>query len=223
MAPRTVHWLVAALPAALLVGCAHSPGVKEAVAQPSPFRRVVTGLDASGRSMVVEDGPVPDAVRLSAARLPPEALAAAPHLRYVLESDAIWFGALPVDAGTTNDPLRGPLPDSDDGMTPKLPRAGFAAAVFRWAPGGPSFPLHDSPTLDIGIVVSGAVELQLEAGSTVLRAGDVVVQRGTRHTWKVVGDEPCVMLGVLLDATGTAAARRAVGSLESDRTRGGTP
>jgi quercetin dioxygenase-like cupin family protein len=204
---RPVAASLVALAAATLAGCAHSPAVsKEAAAGATPFRRVVTGLDASGRSAVVEDGPVPEAVRMSAATLPPDVLAAAPHLRHVLESDPIWFGALPVDAGAYADPLRGPLPGSDDGMTPKLPHAGFAAAIFRWAPGGPSFPMHASPTLDFGVIVSGAVELQLESGSTVLRAGDVVVQRGTRHTWKVVGDEPCVMFGILLDATGKAGA-----------------
>lgn len=199
--------LAASLAVVALVGCDHSRAAgKSSVSSPAPFRRVVTGLDARGRSTIVEDGPVPEDVRMSAARLPPDVLAAAPYLRHVLESDPIWLGALSVDLGSGADPLRGPLPGSDDGMTPNLPRAGFAAAIFRWAPGGPSFPMHGSRTLDIGVVVSGAVELELESGSTVLRAGDVVVQRGTRHTWKVVGDEPCVMFGILLDATDATGA-----------------
>jgi quercetin dioxygenase-like cupin family protein len=199
-----------ALAAVALTACAHAPvASKEAAARPSPFRRVVTGLDASGRSAVIEDGPVPEAHRMGAVSLPPEALAAKPYLRYVLESDLIWMGTLPVDNGSGAAPPGDPPPGSDDGLTPNLPRAGFAAAMFRWAPGGPSFPMHDSPTLDFGVIVSGAVELQLEAGSTILRAGDVVVQRGTRHTWKVVGDEPCVMFGILLDATGRAGAAAA--------------
>lgn len=197
---------VLTLAAVLLSGCTPVPPAAPAAKAPSagPFRRVVTGLDALGRSAVIEDGPVPEAFRMSAATLPPEAIAAKPYLRYILETDPIWAGTLPVDNGSAPDVAGAPRSGPDDGLVPKLPRAGFVAVMFRWAPGGPSFPMHDSPTFDLAVVVSGAVELQLEAGSTVLRPGDVVVQRGTRHTWKVVSDEPCVMFGILLDATGKA-------------------
>jgi quercetin dioxygenase-like cupin family protein len=44
------------------------------------------------------------------------------------------------------------------------------------------------------------MELLLDTGSTVVRAGDVVIQRGTPHAWKTVGDEPCVFVSVLADA-----------------------
>ena len=185
----------------LLTGCAHAPPT---ASSSGPFRRVVTGLDSAGRSVIVEDGAVPEGARMSAASFDASLLAQAPFLRFVLESDGIWGGALPLPAGAPDDPLRGPSLGSDDGLTPNLPKGGFAAAMVRWAPGGPSFPMHDSPTVDLIAVISGALELQLEAGSTVLRAGDVAVQRGTKHTWKVLGEEPCVAFVVLLDATGRA-------------------
>lgn len=144
----------------LHTGCAHAPPT----ASSGPFRRVVTGLDAAGRSAVVEDGAVPEGARMSAASLDASMLAQAPFLRFILESDGIWGGALPLPAGAPDDPLRGPPPGSDDGLTPNLPKGGFAAAMVRWAPGGPSFPMHDSPTVDLAVVISGALELQLEAG-----------------------------------------------------------
>jgi quercetin dioxygenase-like cupin family protein len=169
------------------------------VAPTGPFRRVVTGLDASGRSAVVEDGPVPASARVDASSFDLKTRTVAPFTRYILEADGIWFGALPLPPGAPVDPLRGP-PLPEDGFTPRLPSGGFAAAMLRWAPGGPEFPMHDSPTVDLMVIVSGAMELRLESGSTIVRPGDVVVQRGTKHTWKVVGDEPCVAFGILLDA-----------------------
>jgi len=169
------------------------------VAATGPFRRVVTGLDARGRSAVVEDGPVPANARVDANSFDLKTRTLAPFTRYILEADGIWFGALPLPPGAPDDPLRGP-PLPEDGFTPRLPAGGFAAAMLRWAPGGPEFPMHDSPTVDLMVIVSGAMELRLESGSTIVRPGDVVVQRGTKHTWKVVGDEPCVAFGILLDA-----------------------
>jgi quercetin dioxygenase-like cupin family protein len=200
-------WLVVVMSAAGILACSHGrpPGASgSSDSARGPFRRVVTGLDANGRSTIVEDGPVPRPARASLADFPPALLAEAPFLRYVLESDAVWFGALPLPAGAPVDPLAGALLPSD-GITPTLPRGGFAAAMVRWAPGGPAFPMHDSPTVDLVVVISGELELRLDAGSTVLRSGDVVVQRGTRHTWKVVGTQPCEVLLVLLDALGPAA------------------
>jgi mannose-6-phosphate isomerase-like protein (cupin superfamily) len=137
------------------------------VAPTGPFRRVVTGLDASGRSAVVEDGPVPANARVDASSFDLKTRTLAPFTRYILEADGIWFGALPLSPGS---------------------------------PGGPEFPMHDSPTVDLMVIVSGAMELRLESGSTIVRPGDVVVQRGTKHTWKVMGNEPCVAFGILLDA-----------------------
>lgn len=45
-------------------------------------------------------------------------------------------------------------------------------------PGG-GYPMHTTATVDLIVVVSGAMELVMDTGSTFVRAGDVVVQRGT--------------------------------------------
>lgn len=129
---------VLTLAAVLLSGCTPVPPAALAAKAPSagPFRRVVTGLDALGRSAVIEDGPVPEAFRMSAATLPPEAIAAKPYLRYILETDPIWAGTLPVDNGSAPDVAGAPRSGPDDGLVPKLPGAGFVAVMFRWAPGG---------------------------------------------------------------------------------------
>jgi quercetin dioxygenase-like cupin family protein len=50
------------------------------------------------------------------------------------------------------------------------------------------------------------MELILETGSTVVRAGDVVVQRGTPHAWRVVGDQPCTFVSILSGAVNSPVA-----------------
>jgi quercetin dioxygenase-like cupin family protein len=56
------------------------------------------------------------------------------------------------------------------------------------------------------MVVSGEVTLELDDGEqTVLRAGDVVVQNGTRHAWRNHGTEPCTIVGVAIGADRTPA------------------
>jgi mannose-6-phosphate isomerase-like protein (cupin superfamily) len=63
---------------------------------------------------------------------------------------------------------------------------------------------HVTPTLDHVVVLSGEVYCVFEEGEVLLRAGDILVQRGVRHAWSNRGDQPCRMLGVLVDASATA-------------------
>ena len=54
--------------------------------------------------------------------------------------------------------------------------------------------MHATPTVDLGVVLSGHVTLVLEDASTVeLAAGDYFVLRGAQHTWVNAGDESCVL------------------------------
>ena len=76
---------------------------------------------------------------------------------------------------------------------------GVIARVARYEPGC-QLPMHTTWTVDLGIVVSGALELTLEAGSAILHPGDIVVQCGTPDGWRVVGDQPGVVVFVLFDA-----------------------
>lgn len=66
--------------------------------------------------------------------------------------------------------------------------------------------MHATETIDLMEVVSGRILLELDDSETELTAGDCVVQGGTNHRWKVLGDEPCVytvvMLGIDPDAAG---------------------
>ncbi len=59
---------------------------------------------------------------------------------------------------------------------------------------------HKTSTIDYVIVLRGEVHVVLDTGEKLLKAGDVLVQRGTMHSWSVRGNEPCIVAGVLIGA-----------------------
>tara|TARA_R110002072_G_C7969662_1_gene534674 strand:+ start:4841 stop:5371 length:531 start_codon:yes stop_codon:yes gene_type:complete len=59
--------------------------------------------------------------------------------------------------------------------------------------------MHETPTIDTIILISGRVRLLLDEGDRLLSPGDVVIQRGTNHAWVAEGDEPAVLVAVLID------------------------
>ena len=66
-------------------------------------------------------------------------------------------------------------------------------------PPGAGSPMHRTQTVDYGIVLDGEVVLVLDDSETVLRAGDVVVQRGTSHRWENRSDAPARVAFILID------------------------
>jgi len=157
-------------------------------------RRVVTGHGPDGKSIVVSDdevGAFPIGERGSTATL-------------------IWG---------RDDTATFP----DDG-TPTRMAAGFpepggcALAIMAIAPGGTEFHefvadalapwsdpedpgMHRTATLDYDVVLEGVIGLELDDGvETTLRAGDIVVQNGTRHRWHNRGDTIARMLSVTVGA-----------------------
>lgn len=61
--------------------------------------------------------------------------------------------------------------------------------------------MHTTDTIDYVVVLAGQAELELDDGQKELvQAGDCIVQRGTRHAWRVVGDEPLVLAASMVGA-----------------------
>ncbi len=61
--------------------------------------------------------------------------------------------------------------------------------------------MHTTDTIDYVLILSGAADLELDFGKKeTVRAGDCVVQRGTRHAWRVMSEEPMVLCAVLIGA-----------------------
>jgi quercetin dioxygenase-like cupin family protein len=159
------------------------------------MRRVITGVDADGRSRVVSDGPAP--------------VAFAPR-----PDGAGAFGLARIDGGTV-DPGAGSsvvnelwaLTD-DPSATIDDPTLGLESFGVDVPPGqtrwiitqmGPGLtaPMHSTPTVDYGVVVAGDVELGLEGGSVRLDAGDSVVVNGVEHSW-LAGPNGCVIATVMV-------------------------
>jgi mannose-6-phosphate isomerase-like protein (cupin superfamily) len=62
--------------------------------------------------------------------------------------------------------------------------------------------MHRTDTVDLDVVISGEVWLELDDGAEVLlRAGDCVIQNGTRHAWRNRSEEPCRIFAAVIGAT----------------------
>jgi mannose-6-phosphate isomerase-like protein (cupin superfamily) len=65
--------------------------------------------------------------------------------------------------------------------------------------GAPHPLMHRTQTLDYGIVLEGELTLVLDRGETTVRAGDIIIQRGTNHAWANRSDKNCRVAFVLID------------------------
>jgi quercetin dioxygenase-like cupin family protein len=181
-------------------------------------RRVTTGHDARGKAVIASDAEV-DGTALS---LLPGA-----------EFHRLWGADIP-----PRFPDQGAQPEGP-GYFPPL--GGFRFMMFTVAPHTmsrraavdrsallaemeeklpglaiymePNHPgMHTTDTIDFEYIISGEVWLDLDDGATMqLRAGDTVVQNGTRHRWRNESVEPCrivvFMVGTRREPSGLAVAR----------------
>ena len=67
--------------------------------------------------------------------------------------------------------------------------------------------MHRTDSIDYCVVMSGEIDMRLDAETVHLKAGDVVVQRGTIHDWVNNGTEPCMIAFVLIDAKPVAGLK----------------
>lgn len=162
---------------------------------PTVPRRVVTGHDPRGVSVFASDGPVP-------------VVRTAPDGALFYE---IWgTGAAPAPvAAAEPDPTAGTL-------TVPPPPAGTKIRINEFAPGVVS-PVHRTRSVDYGIVLSGEVVLVLDDSETVLRSGDVVVQRGTSHRWENRADQTARVAFILVGGAFTAELRELIGGDKGER------
>ncbi len=143
-----------------------------------PVRRIVTGHDEAGRAIIRSD----------------ELLPVTPIPSGDAAFSLVWTTAtVPADNN-----------DETDGRTREAGLTLHQGSVIRivdMVPGGVS-PFHRSSSIDYGIVLSGAVELELDDGAvTTARAGDIIVQRGTIHLWRnPSATEVCRIAFVLIEA-----------------------
>ena len=147
------------------------------------IRRVVTGHDAGGKAVVKID----------------EIARNIKNNRPGASSCVVWStSGFPVDNNGEVDPSAAPI-----GTTIE---SGTVFRIVRYEPGvNPRN--HRTDSIDYAIVMSGAIEMELDDGVVVkLQAGDVLVQRGTIHNWVNRGTEPCMIAFVLVSAKPVTAS-----------------
>jgi hypothetical protein len=172
-------------------------------------RRVVTG-DRNGKSVVVSDGPVANTHDFIAVPGFQTTLVwaepAVPQLPYS-GKDAVQGTAsmLPSPHGSRVILVQFP-PDSVMNR-PEFDPEAAGREYQEFLPGlAESFDpdgsgMHTTSTVDYDVIVSGELWLELDDGEIRhLRAGDIVIQNGTRHAWRNRSDSAAVMLAVLVGA-----------------------
>jgi quercetin dioxygenase-like cupin family protein len=96
----------------------------------------------------------------------------------------------------------GQLQDDKDGGSREVATTDPKGTVFRLVEYGPGVAPrnHRTESIDYAIVMSGEIDMDLDGTRVHLKAGDVLVQRGTIHNWNNRGTEPCVVAFVLVAA-----------------------
>jgi quercetin dioxygenase-like cupin family protein len=145
-----------------------------------PIRRVVTGHDAKNVAKVINEGAAANT------KTPREGVAST--LMWCTDSMPAGIG-IGADAEDMGARILGTAP----------PANGTRFIVMEFAPGIES-EMHRTETIDYIAVLDGEIDMDMDDSTVKLRAGDVMVQRGTNHAWVNRGTVPARLAIVLLDA-----------------------
>lgn len=141
-------------------------------------RRVVTGHDDNGKAVVMTDGPA-------------------------TQTKSPGEGARVTTVWSTNttpiDDLSGKVDRANLNIGTPPPENGTRLSVLEIAPGAPGG-MHRTETLDYAIVLAGEIDMVMDGDTVHLKAGDIVVQKGTVHSWVNRGSDIARVAVVLIDA-----------------------
>jgi hypothetical protein len=169
-----------------------------------PIRRIVTGHNAQGKSVIVSDGPSPHALTLPG--------------RDDFGLTNLWVtDGSPADNSGNADAAARPVvlepppggsifrvvefpPDRAGAFDRTAAFAAMGAAHAMDASAARHPGMHKTATVDYAIVLSGEIWALMDEGETLMHAGDVLVQRGTNHAWSNRGDQPCLVAFILIGA-----------------------
>src|SRR6202045_2065277 len=173
-------------------------------ADASDIRRVVTGLDANNKAVVMFDSRMPlqsGPYGLTSTNL---WVTNSYPLGFSFKDDpsAIPVGVSPLDNGTKFRVVEFP---PLDGATEAKMEPGFlmkTAGAVAPARGVPvTHPLmHRTRSVDYAVVLSGEIDMMLDDTVVHLKPGDTIVQQATNHAWVNRGTQACRILFVLMDS-----------------------
>ncbi len=140
-------------------------------------RRVVTGHDEHNKAVVLIDEKTTNGLTKRPGQ----------------QSTVVW-------ATDRETPDLSQLCDISHGIQQTTVPNGRVCRISRFDP-GVSPRMHRTESIDYAIILSGELDMELDYGKiTKLKAGDVVVQRGTLHNWQNNGTEPCYVAFILISA-----------------------
>lgn len=153
------------------------------------LRRVVTGHDKNGKAVVKIDEPVKNVV----------------SGRPGAVSSVIW----------STDKFPTDNSDDFDGAQRKVGTSLDTGTVFRVVKFMPGVTPrnHRTDSIDYAVVMSGEIDMDLDGTIVHLKAGDVMVQRGTIHNWINKGSEPCQIAFVLVGAKPVTAGGKTLNAV----------
>ena len=172
--------------------------------KPPEIRRVVTGLDASGKAVAMIDGVVP----LTSFRSPNPAGEmwvtdkSPADMDFTNDRGKTKVGLIPPEGGTIFRivdfvPLTAEAEKKMD-MNMMMKVVGTHAPAKGLPPRHPM--MHRTRSLDYAIILSGEIDMLLDEGSVHLKAGDVVVQQATNHAWVNRSNAVCRVAFILMDS-----------------------
>lgn len=148
-------------------------------------RRIITGHDSEGRAVIAAD----------------EQVAGAGLAEDSGRTQATFFQLWATHEMPVSLTVEAMARQREGSLTTILGTgSGSVLRIGVLAPGARS-PMHRTESLDYGICLEGECDMELDGGERVtVRAGDVVIQRGTNHVWHNRTQAPCRMAWILLDA-----------------------
>ncbi|MBI79794.1 MAG: cupin domain-containing protein [Pseudomonadota bacterium] len=172
------------------------------------IRRIITGHDDQGKAIIVSDQPVMNIIK--------------PENRPGVEIHNIWqndsspakvfgpeettdcsIGLLPPKNGSIFRIINFP-PEKDwiDNVDPEKAKEAWKSigAAGVGVSENPPHPLmHRTETVDYALCLEGEMHMVMDNSETLIKAGDVVIQRGTNHAWSNRSEKNCKMMFVLVD------------------------
>ena len=201
-------------------GTAAKPAAKPAVTpRVAKVRRIVTGHDRSGRSIIASDASSPHVIAI-------QGIAS-------LGVTDIWkTHSTPADPDLARDPCGQPIqlappprgtlvrivqfpPDKvwakradPNSAFASLGKSG-AAALARDASAARHPMMHCTATVDYAIILKGEIWALMDIGETKMKAGDVLIQNATNHAWANRSNKPCTVAFVLIDSKPSKKRKKA--------------
>jgi quercetin dioxygenase-like cupin family protein len=145
-----------------------------------PIRRIITGHDANNVAKVLIDGPATNAKYPGAGAV----------------STMMW--------STDSAPAKMPVGMDAEDMGARIlgtapPANGTRFAVIDFPPGNTPH-MHRTETVDYVLVLEGEIEMDMDDSTVKMKAGDIMVQRGTNHAWANRSNARARVAFVLIDA-----------------------